>query len=112
MYFAGKALTDAHKGYVVIELESLAEAWAMKKFHHILYASHFVLETVQKLLEAILLEFESSNSMITADTDQNLYLPLYSKKYTWHYKSASTVLVPPRTDRYYQATKAAHSSDY
>ena len=43
-----------HKGYVVIELESLAVAWAIEKFHHFLYASHFLLETDQKLLEAIL----------------------------------------------------------
>ena len=35
-YFASKTLTDAQKGYVVIELESLAVALAMKKFHHFL----------------------------------------------------------------------------
>ena len=52
--FAGKALPDAQKGYVAIELESLAVAWAMEKFHHFLYASHFILETDQKPLEAIL----------------------------------------------------------
>ena len=34
VYFASKALTDAQKGYVVIELECLAVAWAMEKFHH------------------------------------------------------------------------------
>ena len=54
VYFACKALTDAQKGYVAIELESLAVAWAMMKFHHFLYASHFILEADQKLLEAIL----------------------------------------------------------
>ena len=48
-YFASKALTDAEKGYVAIELESLAVAWAMEKFHHFLYASHFILEIDQKL---------------------------------------------------------------
>ena len=53
-YFASKALTDAQNVYVVIELESLAVAWAMEKFHHILYASHFILETDLKPLEAIL----------------------------------------------------------
>ena len=30
VYFASKALTDAQKGYVAIELESLAVAWAME----------------------------------------------------------------------------------
>ena len=54
VYFASEALTEAQKGYVVIEIESLAVAWAMGKFHQFWYASHFVLETDQKPLEAIL----------------------------------------------------------
>ena len=54
VYFASKTLTEAQRGYVAIELESLAVAWAMKKFHHFLYASHFILEKHQKPLETIL----------------------------------------------------------
>ena len=54
IYFASKALTETQKGYVVIELESLAVVWAMEKFHHFLYGNEFILETDQKLLEAIL----------------------------------------------------------
>ena len=54
VYFASKALTETQHGYVAIEIESLAVAWAMEKFHHFLYASHFILETDQKPLEAIL----------------------------------------------------------
>ena len=54
VYFASKALTEAQKGYVAIELESLAVVWAMEKFHHFLYASYFIQETDQKPLEAIL----------------------------------------------------------
>ena len=54
VYFASKALTETQRGYVAIELESLAVAWAMEKFHHFLYASHFILETDQKPLEVIL----------------------------------------------------------
>ena len=46
-----KALTEAQWGYVAIEIESLAVAWAMEKFHHLLYASHFILETDEKPLE-------------------------------------------------------------
>ena len=53
-YFKSMAFTDAQKGYVVTELEALEVAWAIEKFHHFLYASHFLLETDQKLLEAIL----------------------------------------------------------
>ena len=54
VYFASKALTEAQRGYVAIELESLAVAWEMEKFHHFLYASHFILETDQKHLETII----------------------------------------------------------
>ena len=54
VYFASKALIEAQRGYVAIGLESLALAWAMEKFHHFLYANHFILETDQKLLETIL----------------------------------------------------------
>ena len=54
VYFASKALTEIQKGYVAIELESLAVAWVMEKFHHFLYGTHFILEMDQKLLEAIL----------------------------------------------------------
>ena len=50
VHFASKALTDAQNGYFATELESLAVAWAREKFHHFPYASHFLLETDQKLL--------------------------------------------------------------
>ena len=39
---------------MAIEIESLAVDWAMEKFRHFLYASHFILETDLILLEAIL----------------------------------------------------------
>ena len=61
VYFASKALTETQCGYVAIEIESLAVAWAMEKFHHFLYASHCILETDQKPLESIL-----SKSLIQA----------------------------------------------
>ena len=54
MYFASKALTEMQKGYVAIELESLAVTWVMEKFHHFLYGNEFTLETNQKPLETIL----------------------------------------------------------
>ena len=54
IYFASKALTETQRGYVAIEIESLAVAWAVEKFHHFLYGCHFILETNQKLLETIL----------------------------------------------------------
>ena len=45
VYFTSKALTETQCGYVAIEIESLVVAWAMEKFHHFFYASHFILET-------------------------------------------------------------------
>ena len=54
IYFASKALTETQRGYVAIEIKSLAVAWAVKKFHHFLYGCHFTLETNQKPLEPIL----------------------------------------------------------
>ena len=54
VYFTSKVLTETQKGYMAIELESLAVAWVMEKFHHFLYRNQFTLETDQKPLEAIL----------------------------------------------------------
>ena len=54
VYFVSKVLTEMQRGHVAIDIESLAVAWAMEKFHQFLYASHFILETDQKSLEAIL----------------------------------------------------------
>ena len=41
-YFASKALTEAQKGYIAIDIESLAVAWAMENFHHFLYTRFFL----------------------------------------------------------------------
>ena len=54
VHFASRALPEAQKGYTAIKLESLAIAWAMEKFHHFMYGSHFILKTNQKTLEALL----------------------------------------------------------
>ena len=54
IYFASKALTETQRGYVAIKIESLVVAWALEKFHQFLYGYHFILETDQKPLEAIL----------------------------------------------------------
>ena len=54
IYFVSKALTKTQRGYVAIKIKSLAVAWAVEKFHHFLYGCHFILETNQKPLEAIL----------------------------------------------------------
>ena len=56
VYFASRALTETQKGYVAIELESLAVTWAMEQFHQFLYGNEFILETDQKPLEVTLLK--------------------------------------------------------
>ena len=81
VYFASKAFTETQKGYIAIELESLAVVWAMEKFHHFLYGTHFILETDQKPLEAILSEFEPGNTMITENPSTNIPIPFYSPPY-------------------------------
>ena len=45
VYFASKGLTEIQKGYIAIELESLAVVWAMEKFYHFLYGTNLILET-------------------------------------------------------------------
>ena len=54
VYFTSKALAEAQRGYMAIELESLAVAWVVEKFHHFLYANHFILEADQKPLKTVL----------------------------------------------------------
>ena len=54
VYFASKALTETQRGYIAIEIESLAVAWAVEKFHHFQYGCHFIFETDQKPPKAIL----------------------------------------------------------
>ena len=86
VYFASKALTETQRGYVAIEIESLAVAWAMEKFHHFLYASHFILETDQKPLEAIL-----SKSLNQATPQlQRILIRTFPYKFTLRYIPGTT----------------------
>ena len=70
-------MTETQKGYVAIELESLAVTWAMEKFHHFLYGNEFTVETDQKPLEAIpLKELKSGNTMTPKDPDKDISIQL------------------------------------
>ena len=84
VYFASKALTNTQNGYVAIELESLAVAWATEKFHHFLYASHFILEAEQKPL------------------GQEVPLHPWSKLATdiFHFEETSYILIVDYTSRF------------
>ena len=79
VYFASKALTGAQIGYVGIELESLAGVWAMEKF--LLYASHFILETDHKPVEAIL----SRSINQATPRQQRILFWTFSHYFTVHY---------------------------
>ena len=81
VYFASKALTEAQRGYVAKELESLAVAWAMEKIHHFLYTSHFILETDQKPLESIL----SKSINQTTPRVQRILINTFSYHFTMRY---------------------------
>ena len=81
VYLASKALTEVQKGYVAIETESLAVAWAMEKCHYFLYASHFILETDQKPPEAIL----SKSLNQTTPRLQNILIRTFPYHFTVHY---------------------------
>ena len=97
IYFASKALTEVQKGYVAIEIESLAVGWVMEKFHHFLYASHFILETGQKPQKAILSKKpQSSNPKTTKNSNKNLPIPLHCALYPRCHKSTCQLLVQIR----------------
>ena len=87
VYFAIKALTEAYRGYVAIELESLAVVWAMKEFHHSVYASHFILEADQKALESILSKsINQATTRLQRKIDKNFSLAFYCEIHSWNYK--------------------------
>ena len=70
------------KGYVAIELESLAVAWAMEKFHHFLYGNQFTLETDQIPVEAILSKsFKSGHTTTSKNPHQDISIQFQDKIY-------------------------------
>ena len=114
VYFASKALSETQKGYVAVELESLAVAQAMEKFHHFLYGNEFVLETDQKPLEAILSKkFESSNTQTTTYPDEDISLPLQGQVYPRLNKPCCRLSIQTGiSKRYYFFTKTSCQSSH
>ena len=115
VYFASKTLKDAQKGYMATELKLLVEVWAMEKFHHFFICQWFHLRNWPEIAWSyIIKEFESSNSKITANTDQNFCLPLYSKIYSWYQPTSLQIVccMTRLSKRYHQAIQAAYTSDY
>ena len=86
VYFASKSLQDAKCRYFAIELEALAVAWAMKKFHHFLYASNFTLETYQKQLETVLTKSLTETTLQL----QWLLIPTFPYNFSVRYIKGST----------------------
>ena len=66
---------------MAIEIEWLAVAWAMEKFYHFLFASHFILEMDPKPLEAIL---SKSLNEATSRTQQIL-IRIFAYHFTVRY---------------------------
>ena len=114
VYFATKALMEAQRGYVAIELESLAAAWVMEKFHHFLYGNHFLFETDQKHLETIL----SRGLNQATPRLQRILIRTFPYNFNVCYppglkKPVSRLLVQSRgTSRFYQAAQAEHIPNY
>ena len=81
VYFTSKALTEPQQGYIAIELESLAVAWVMEKFHHFLYGNHFILETDKKPLETML----ARNFNLVTPRLQRILIRTMPYNFTVHY---------------------------
>ena len=62
VYYASRAIGEAEKNYVAIELESLAVAWAFEKLHHFIYGKKFKLQTDQKPLATILSRSQNAST--------------------------------------------------
>ena len=72
-YFTSKALREAQKGYVVIELESLAVVWAMEKFHLFLYGTHLHIGNWPKTVRSNPVEeFKPSYTMFAKNSYLNI----------------------------------------
>ena len=89
VYFTLKSLTTAQQNYVAIVLEALAVSWAVQKFHHYLYGRHFMLQTDQKPLQAIL----SKSLVETTPCMQHLLLPTIPYDMTVEYIKGETNLI-------------------
>ena len=105
IYFASKALTETQRGYVAIEIKSLAIAWAVEKFHHFLYGCHFILEMDQKPFEAILSRsINQATPTVTTHLDQNSTLQFHCKIHSWTKESLSRLPIKVRKPRRYHQT--------
>ena len=80
---------------MTIEIESLVVAWTMEKFHHLLYASHFILETDQKPLEAIL----SKSLNQAAPRLQRILIRTFPYNFTVHYIPGTLHYIPGATNQ-------------
>ena len=102
VYFASKALTEAQREYVVIELECLVVAWAIEKFHHFLYTSHFILETDQKPWETILSRtINQATPRLQCILIRTFTYPLHGKIHTRTHQPACWLLVQIRQSNRY-----------
>ena len=109
VYFASKALTEMQKGYVAIELELLAVAWAMEKFHHFLYGNEFTLKTDQKPLESdTVKKLKPNHTKTSKDPHKNITISLQNKVHPGGNQSCCRLPIQTRSPkRLYIITQAA-----
>ena len=88
VYFASKALTETQRGNVVIEIESLAVAWAMEKFHHFLFCKPLhIRNRLEAIRSHLIKKPQPSNSTAAKNLNKNIPLPLYCPLYIRHHQS-------------------------
>ena len=113
IYFASKAITETQKDYVATDRIACNGLGNEEIPSFSIRQSFYLRNWPETALGYIIEEFKPSNSTITADTNQDSCLPLYSKIHTWCYKAACRLFIQIRwSKRYHQTTKAAHTSDY
>ena len=65
-------------GVFTIELESLAVAWAMEKFHYFLYGNHFLLENCSEAFgDHTIKKLEPGYTQTTENTYKNISLKFH-----------------------------------
>ena len=107
VYFACKALTEALKWYVTIELESYSCCMGHGEISPFLVHKQLYIRYRSEAFGGNLVqEFKSSHPQITEDFNQNISISFHSVLHPWFDKPTCWLLVPVRmTERYNQSAK-------
>ena len=102
VYFASKTLTEAQKGYVAIEIESLAVAWAMGEVSPLLVCKLLCIGNWPETIRSYLIQKpQASTSTATNNLNENLSISPHCPFYTRCHQSTCWLLVKiGRSERY------------